>query len=176
MSSATIRRPSDKEYAAFYAGYVSLVPDGDYLQLLAQQGRDTQKLLRAVSEEKSQYRYAADKWSVREVVGHMADSERVFTYRALRFARGDATPLPGYDEKAWGRTSSAHRRTLASLLDDVQTLRAATVSLFGGFTDEELARAGVANNAPVTVRALAYIVAGHERHHVNVLLERYLSR
>ena len=176
MGSATIRRPSEKEYAAYYAGYVALVPDGDFLMLLEQQGKDTQNLLRPVSEEQSQYRYAADKWSIREVVGHVADSERVFTYRALRFARGDATPLPGYDEKSWGKVSSAHGRTLASLLDDLVTLRAATLSLFRGFTDGEFARSGVANNAPATVRALTYIVAGHERHHVNVLMERYLSR
>lgn len=176
MGTATIRRPSDTEYAPYYGTYVNLVPDGDYLALLEQEGRDTQERLRSVSEEKSQYRYAADKWSIREVVGHIADSERVFTYRALRFARSDATQLPGFDEKTWAASSNAHTRTLSSLLDDLQAVRAATLSLFRGFTDAEFSRQGVASNNPVTVRALAYIVAGHERHHVNVLLERYLSR
>jgi hypothetical protein len=171
----TIRRPTDKEFASFYAGYIGLVPDGDLLQSLEQQMRDTQALLRPIGEEKSKFRYAASKWSVREVVGHMADSERVFTYRALRFAHADATPLPGYDEKAWGETSSANSRTLASLLDDFQTLRAASLSLFRGFSEEEWGRAGNANNVAITVRALGYIVAGHERHHVNILKERYLT-
>ena len=170
----TIRRPTDKEYASFYAGYVALVPEGDLLQSLEQQMRDTQARLRPIGEEKSMFRYAADKWSVREVVGHMADSERVFTYRALRFARGDATPLPGYDEKAWGEASNAHNRTLSSLLDDFQTLRAATLSLFRGFSEAAWGRAGTANNVTITVRALGYIVAGHERHHVRILKERYL--
>jgi uncharacterized damage-inducible protein DinB len=171
----TIRRPTDKEFASFYAGYIGLVPDGDLLHTLEQQMRDTQALLRPIGEDKSRFRYAAGKWSVRDVVGHMADSERVFTYRALRFARRDATPLPGYDEKAWGEGSSAHSRTLASLLDDFQTLRAATLSLFRGFSEEEWGRAGTANNVAITVRALGYVVAGHERHHVKILTERYLT-
>lgn len=175
MGSVTIRRPTDKEYAPFYAGYVGLVPDGDLLTLLEQQGRETIALLKPIGEEKSQYRYEPGKWSIREVVGHIADSERVFTYRALRFARGDATPLPGYDEKAWGATSHAHERTLSAHLADLQALRASTLSLLRGFTVDEFARSGVANGHPVTVRAIAYIVAGHERHHVKILQERYLS-
>ena len=176
MGSATIRRPSEKEYAAYHASYVASVPDGDVLALLEQQGKDTQKLLRSVSEEKSQYRYAAGKWSMREVVGHVTDTERVFTFRALHFARGDAAPLPGFDENALGATSAAHSRSFASLLDDLQAVRATTLGLFRGFTDEEFGRGGVASNAQVTVRGLVYVVAGHERHHVNVLMERYLSR
>lgn len=171
----TIRRPTDKEYAPFYAGYVGLVPDGDFFQALEQQSRDTQALLRPLSAEESKFRYAAGKWSIREVVGHIADAERVFTYRALRFARGDATPLPGYDEKVWGEVSSAHRRALPSLLDDFQTLRSATLSLFRGFTVEEWGRSGTANDVAITVRALGYVVAGHERHHVKILNERYLT-
>jgi len=174
MSSVTLRRPTDKEYASFYAGYVGLVPDGDFLALLEQQGAATQKLLRPIGEATSQHRYAPDKWSIREVIGHVADSERVFTYRALRFARGDATPLPGYDEKQWGVTTNAHSRTLVSLLDDLQALRAATLTLFRGFADADWDRSGIASNNPVTVRGLAYIVAGHERHHVKIVKERYL--
>lgn len=174
--SPTFRRPGDTEFAPYYAGYVGLVPDGDFLKNLEQQGKDTQKLLRGVSEEKSKYRYAEGKWSVREMVGHIADAERVFTYRALTFARGDTAPLPGFDENTWAKVSTAHSRTLASLLDELQAVRASSLALFGSFTDEEIARGGVASKNPVTVRAIAYIVAGHERHHVNVLLERYLSR
>lgn len=174
--ASTIGRPTEAEYASYYGRYVSLVPEGDFLRLFEQQGAETQKLLRAVSEEKSQYRYAADKWSIREVVGHVTDTERVFTYRALHFARGDAAPLPAMDEKLWAAGSTAHNRSLASLLDELLALRAATLSLFRGFTDDELARSGTASNNRVTVRALAYITAGHERHHVNILKERYLSR
>lgn len=175
MNSTALRRPTDKEYAAYYAAYVGLVPDGDLFAVLATQATETENLLRPLGEARSQHRYAPDKWSIREVIGHVADAERVFTYRALRFARGDATPLSGYDEKVWGETSNAHARTLISLLDDLQSLRAATVSLFRGFADADWDRAGQANNNPITVRALAYIVAGHERHHIKVLRERYLQ-
>mgnify|MGYP001608675501 FL=1 len=175
MSSTTLNRPADKEYASFYAGYVALVPEGDLFVLLEEQAAGTQKLLRPLGEPKSQHRYAPDKWSIREVIGHLADSERVFTYRALRFARADATPLPGYDEKLWAQTTNAHARTMASLLDDLQVLRMATLSLFRGFAEADWERSGMANNNPVTVRALAYIVAGHERHHVKIVKERYLQ-
>ena len=171
-----MNRPLESEYAPYYQSYIARVTEEEILPVLRSQLDELESLLGGVTAERETYRYAPDKWSIREVVGHVADSERVFTYRALRFARGDATPLPGYDEKSWGKVSSAHGRTLASLLDDLVTLRAATLSLFRGFTDGEFARSGVANNAPATVRALTYIVAGHERHHVNVLMERYLSR
>jgi hypothetical protein len=174
MSNPALRRPTDTEYAQYYAGYVALVPDGDLLVSMEQQMADTQKLLRGIGEAKSEYRYAPDKWSIREVVGHLSDSERVFTYRALRFARADATPLPGYDEKLWAKTTNAHARTMVSLLDDFQVLRAATLSLFRGFDAADWDRSGPANNNPVSVRALAWIVAGHERHHVKIVKERYL--
>lgn len=175
MSSPATRRPTDREFAAPYASYVALVPDGDLLQTLERQAQDTAALLRGVGEAKSEFRYAPDKWSIREVVSHVLDSERVFSYRALRFARGDATPLPGYDEKHWGATTNAHRRALAALIDELALVRAATVALFRGFDDAAWDRAGVANAFPVTVRALGWIIAGHERHHVKILQERYLS-
>lgn len=174
MSGNSVRRPTDKEFASFYAGYVGLVPEGDLFASLEQQAAETQKLLRPIGEAKSQHRYAPDKWSIREVIGHVADSERVFTYRALRFARADATPLPGYDEKQWGLTTNAHTRTLVSLLDDLQALRAATLTLFRGLDDADWDCSGTANNNPITVRALAYIVCGHERHHMKIVKERYL--
>ena len=176
MGSVTIRRPGEKEYAQFHAAYVALVPDGDVLALLEKQGKDTQALLRPLSEETSQFRYAAGKWSIREVVGHMTDAERVFTYRALHFARGDKNPLPGFDETVWGATTAAHQRSFVSLLDDLQAVRAATLALFRGFNEAEVGRSGVASGATTTVRALAYVAAGHERHHIQVLKERYLSR
>lgn len=176
MATAVSRRPAEQDYAPYYARYVSLVPDGDVLRLLEQQGAETQKLLRSVSEEKSQFRYAAGKWSIREVVGHIADTERLFTFRALHFARGDASPLPSMDENVWAKASPAHQRSLASLLDELLAVRASTLALFRSFTSDDLARSGVASNNTVTVRALTWITTGHERHHINVLKERYLSR
>ena len=174
MYNISPARPTDKEYASFYSGYVGLVPDGDLFRNLKEQGVETQKFLKSIGESTSERRYAPDKWSIREVLAHVADSERVFTYRALRFARADATPLPGYDEKAWGQSSNAQSIPLAILMEDLQSLRVATLSLFRSFDDDGWGRSGTANNNPITVRALAYIVCGHERHHVKIIKERYL--
>lgn len=175
MPAMSVPRPGTGEYAPFYAGYVAGVPDGDLIALLEQQAEETAGLLGAISEEKSHHRYAPGKWTIREVLGHIIDGERVFTYRALTFARGDAGPLPSFDENAWAASSNADRRTMKQLLAEYRAVRAATVALFRGFGDEEFARSGVASKNPVTVRALAYIVAGHERHHLKILRERYLS-
>lgn len=174
MSNKALRRPADAEFAPYYAKYIALVPDGDLLSHLAKQGAETQKLLRSIGEEKSKHRYAPDKWSIREVVSHIADAERVFTYRALRFARADATALPGFDQDVWAKTTNAHSQTISYLLDDLQALRAATVTLFRGFQDAEWERTGVASDNKVSVRALAYITAGHEHHHIKIVQERYL--
>jgi len=174
MSNALSRRPAASEYNQFYDTYVKLVPNENILTALEQVGAETQKVLRAIDEAKSQHRYAPGKWSIREVVGHIADAERVFTYRALRFARADATELPGFDQDVWSTTTNAHARTLASLLDELQALRASTVSLFRGFDDAAWDRSGIASKNPVTVRALAFIVAGHEHHHLKIVKERYL--
>jgi hypothetical protein len=174
MSNALNRRPAATEFAPYYNTYVKLVPDGDLLATLAVQAKETQNLLRALDEKKSQHRYAPDKWSIRECVGHVADTERVFTYRALRFARADSVALPGFDQDVWAKTTNAHSQTLASLLDDLQALRAATLSLFRGFDAAAWDRIGTASDNKVSVRALAWITAGHELHHVNILKERYL--
>jgi hypothetical protein len=173
MADVTIARPAPTEYAAFYRGYVSEVPDGNLLAQLEQQGRETVALFRTVDEPKSQHRYAPGKWTIREVLGHMIDAERVFTYRALTFARGDTTSLPSFDENQWAKTSNAGSRSMTELIPEYQAVRAATIRLFRGFGDEEFARTGMANNNPFTVRAVAYIIAGHERHHLKILKERY---
>jgi hypothetical protein len=175
MSSITIGRPVAGEYAPYHGGYVNEVPDGDVLALLERQARETIALLRGVGEQKAGHRYAAGKWSIREVIGHLVDAERVFTYRALTFARGDTTALPGFDENGWAAASNADTRTLASLIDEFSAVRAATLALFRGFGDAELARRGTASGHPVTVRGLLYVTTGHERHHVRILRERYLS-
>lgn len=173
MTTMTIARPAATEHAPAYHGYVSAVPDGDVLELLERQGVESAAMLRRVDEERSRFRYAPDKWSIREVVGHVTDAERVFTYRALRFARGDANPLPGFDENAWGAATNADDRTLASLVDELEAVRRASVALFRGFPAEYYARAGVASGHTITVRALLYITVGHERHHMRILRERY---
>ena len=171
--AATIVRPSPSEYAPFYGGYVATVPDGDFLNLLEQQGRETAALLATVPAGREDHRYAPGKWSIREVLGHVTDAERVFCYRALHFARAADTALPPFDENAWAEISSAGRRPLGEQLKEFASVRAATLSLFRGFNAEELARSGVASNHPVSVRALAFIIAGHERHHVKILREKY---
>ena len=173
MANVTIARPAASEFAPYYQTYISQVPDGNLLSQIEQQGRDTVKLLRGIDEKNSQYRYAPDKWSIREVVGHLADTERVFTYRALTFARGDVTSLPSFDENGWAKTSNAGRRSLADLVSEFESVRSATLTLFRGFGEDEFARTGKANDNPFSVRAVAYVVAGHERHHIKILRERY---
>ncbi|HJQ21923.1 MAG TPA: DinB family protein [Gemmatimonadaceae bacterium] len=166
-------RPADNEYAPFYAGYVAGVPDDDLMDVLQRHGREAATLLRHVSDERSRHRYAEGKWTIREVTGHLSDSERVFTYRALTFARADATALPSFDEVAWGAASNADQRPMHDLVGEMEAVRAATIALFRGFSNVEWERWGTASGKKITVRALAYIVAGHERHHLNVLRDRY---
>lgn len=172
---SNIQRPGTDEFAAFYANYVAGVPDGDIVDLLARQAREFEALLGGLSAERAEYRYAADKWTVKEVVGHVTDTERIFAYRALRISRGDATPLAGFDQDRYVVSAQFGRRTLGDLLAEFQTVRASTVSLYRAMTDEESRRAGSANAVPVTARALAYIAAGHELHHARILRERYLA-
>ena len=171
--TATIGRPEATEYAPFYGTYVSKVPDGDLLETLEAQRREAQALLTAISEAKALHRYAPGKWSVKEVVGHLADSERVFCYRALRFARGDQTQLPGFDEKAYVPAGGFDARPVADLAAELDAVRRATIALLRSFDAAALARRGTANGKEVSVRALAYIIAGHERHHLAILRERY---
>lgn len=171
----SIPRPATDEHAPYYARYVSRVPEGDVLALLERQGREAAALLRALPEERGTFRYAADKWSVKDVVGHVADSERIFGYRALRIGRGDRTPLPGFEQDDFVRAANFDRRPLRELVAELEAVRAATLALFRGFDDEALGRRGTASGQEVTPRALVYIIAGHERHHLDILRERYLA-
>jgi uncharacterized damage-inducible protein DinB len=143
------------------------------LKILEGQERETQRLLAGVSDAKALHRYAPGKWSVKEVVGHVMDTERVFCYRALRFARADDKPLQGFDENAWVPAGRFDSRSLADLAGELDAVRRATIPLLRGLDTEALARRGTANNNPISVRALAWIIAGHERHHVGILHERY---
>ena len=168
-------RPTADEYAPYYARYVSAVPEGDVLETLEHQIEETVALLAAVGESRAGHRYAEGKWSVRELVGHMADAERIFAYRALCIARGETASLPGFDEDAYVAGADFDARTLNSLLGELTTVRRSTLSLFRNLGDAALARRGTANGQSVTVRGIAWIVAGHERHHQQILRERYLA-
>ena len=173
MTTNPIARPAPGEYNSYYQKYVNLVPDGNLIDILQHQGGETVSLLRGISEEKSTFAYAPGKWTIREMLGHVTDTERVFTYRSLSFARADPSPLPSFDENVWAATSNAGLRPLEDLIDDFIAVRAATLALFRGLSAADFARGGVASGNPVTVRALAWITAGHERHHVNILRDRY---
>ena len=167
-------RPAEDEYAPYYAGYVRLVPDGEILVLLRDQLAETEALLREFRGDRADHRYAPGKWSVKEMVGHMADTERIFAYRALRFARGDRTPLPGYEQDDFVRGGNFGARALPEIAGELRSVRMASITLFAGLSAEALQRRGPANNVEFSVRALAWIIAGHERHHARVLRERYL--
>jgi hypothetical protein len=166
--------PAADEYGAYYAGYIARVPAGsNIVDLLARQGKEIPARLRTVPEARWGHRYAPGKWSVREVVVHLADTERIMVYRALRIARGDATPLPGFDENAYVPLSGAEAQPLTALASEWEDVRRATLSLFRHLPPDAWTRRGTASGFPVTVRALAWIIAGHERHHLGVLAERY---
>ncbi len=169
-----IQRPAPSEYAPYYGKYIDRVGDGDILKTLAAQHRDTRALLEGVDEKRGAFRYAPGKWSLKQVIGHMADVERVFTYRALAFARNDRAPLPSMEQEEWMAHSNFESRSLASILAEWSAVRAATLALFESFDAEIGTRHGMASGVEVSVRALPFIVAGHELHHMGVVLERYL--
>jgi uncharacterized damage-inducible protein DinB len=175
MSSDTIQRPSADEYAPYYEKYVSRVPDGDLVGQLREQLMDTAALLQRVPANRADFAYAPGKWSIKEVVGHIVDVERVMSYRALRFARNDKTDLPGFDENQWAANANFRERTIDDLVAELEVVRSATIHLARHLSAEELERRGKANGQEVSVRALMYIIAGHERHHAALLRERYLS-
>lgn len=170
---APVSRPQPGEYASYYEKYVSLIPGDDILSTLEAQRLQTTQLLAARSEREGNFRYAPDKWTVKEVVGHISDCERIFMYRVLRISRGDQTPIEGFDQDDYVRSGQFNDRTLADLAQEFAHVRSATVSLLGGLGEEAWPRRGVANKNEVSVRALAYITAGHELHHRRILEEKY---
>lgn len=167
-------RPEENEYASFYAGYVARVPEDDIVDVLRREHDATRELLRDITPQVAAFRYAPDKWSVKEVVNHLIDTERVFAYRLLRFARGDRTPLPGFEQDGYVLRSGADGRDLTDLTAEFATVRQSTLALVRALDETAWRRRGVASDAEVSVRALAYIIAGHERHHVSVLKRKYL--
>jgi hypothetical protein len=168
-------RPDSTEYAAYYGKYVSLVPDGDITTTLATQLNDTLALLCAIPEERGGHAYAPGKWSIKELLGHVIDGERIFAYRALCIGRNDKTPLPGFEQDDYVANTDFNARTLGSLIDEFAAVRQANLQLFKHFTDAEWQRRGTASENEVSARALAYIVAGHELYHRDILKTRYLA-
>lgn len=171
--SATAPRPRPDETDAYYHGYIAHVPDGDILDTLDRQLEETATLLDGVDD--GSMRYAPGKWTIRQVLIHMIDAERVFAYRALRFARGDETPLPGFDQDEFMKTSDVSTRSIASLLDEFRSVRGSTLSLLRGFDAAAWDRAGVASGFPMTTRGAAWVIAGHAMHHTAILRDRYLA-
>jgi hypothetical protein len=167
-------RPGLESIPSYERNYVAMVTEGNLVEALRASMESVQALVRCLPEHRAGHRYAEGKWSIREVLCHLMDGERVFAYRALRFARGDRTPLPGYDQDLYAPQTNAVTRTLERLADEMARLRTSTIDLFESFTPEMLARSGEANQKVLSVLALGFIIAGHERHHLKVLQERYL--
>lgn len=170
-----LQRPAEGEYLPYYEKYIARVPDGDLIETLARQADDTLAMLRHQPPEIADFAYADSKWTVKEVIGHVCDAERIFTYRLLRVARNDQTPLSGFDENVYVPAGKFGDRTMESLLEEFAAVRASTIALVAGLPDAAWSLSGIANNAAISARAIAFILAGHELHHREILLTRYLS-
>jgi uncharacterized damage-inducible protein DinB len=166
-------RPTPTDYAPPHAAYVQLVDEDDILSAMQEQSSATQKLLASLDEQRAAYRYGEGKWSIKEVIGHMVDAERIISYRALAVARGDSQPLPGFDENAYVQHASFDSWKLGDLSEEYALVRRSNIVFFQNLQPEAWDRRGIANQHPVSVRGLAYVIVGHERHHLKVLREKY---
>jgi hypothetical protein len=173
MPDLLISKPDETEHAAYYGRYIEMVPDGDILGTLGGQIGVTLTELRKISDQNSLHRYTSGKWSVREVVGHMIDTERIFAYRALRFARNDRTNLPGFEQDDYIAAANFDQRPWTDLIDEFYAVRRSNLAMFRGLSEEAWMRKGIANDHVMSVRAAAYTIAGHERHHLGVIREKY---
>lgn len=171
----TQARPESAEYAPYYEKYIALVPGNDPVAALETQRARTVHLFAGRGERDGNFRYAPDKWTVKDVLGHITDTERIFAYRAMRIARADRTPIEGFEQDDYVRSGGFIDRTLASLVEEFAAVRSATVALFRSLNKEAWLRRGIANKNEVSVRALAFITAGHELHHARILEERYFA-
>ena len=169
-----ITKPEDGEYAPYTIMYIGLLPDdGLILKHLRDNLAATTDFIRALPEEKLSYRYAEGKWTIKEILAHIIDDERIYAYRALRFARNDQTELPGFEQDAYALESHANERTIEDLLEEFAAVRNSTIALFDSFDGQALPRSGVASGNVMSVRAAAYHIAGHELRHMNIIKERY---
>ncbi len=166
-------RPEAGEFDPYFGRYISLVQDADIVSTLQIQRAETMAFLRELSEQDGDFRYAPDKWSAKEVVGHINDTERIFAYRALRIARADKTPLAGFEQDDYVRAGGFEKRPMAGLVAEFDAIRGATMFLFRGLESDAWTRGGTANNGALSVRALAYMIAGHELHHRRIFQEKY---
>jgi hypothetical protein len=168
-------RPDKNDYAPFYEGYINELEGDDGISILVEQSTTTQELLNSFSEVKGNYAYAEGKWTVKQVIGHLIDTERVFAYRALCIARGEKQSLPGYNHDEYVISGNFNKRELFELNYEFRLLRESNILLFKSFDEFMLNQRGTANKHEITVRALLFIIAGHEKHHINILKERYLG-
>jgi uncharacterized damage-inducible protein DinB len=168
-------RPDFSNIPPFYTRYVELVKDLDMIEALKRSNQLLLDLVTTIPEEKGTYRYQPEKWSIKELLCHMMDAERIFAYRALRFARHDKTPLHGFEENDYAPEANAHARSLKQIASEMKNLRITTIDLFASFSPQMLLRTGTANNTALSVLNLGYIIAGHEAHHQNILTDRYLK-
>jgi hypothetical protein len=168
-------RPDIQTVPAYFQKYAELVKDMDLIDALRHAQEQVQQILSDIPEDKGMYRYAEDKWTIKEVLNHLMDVERVFAYRALRFARNDQTPLSPFEENDYALQANADARSIADLKEEMRRLRDTTIDLFASFTPEMLWREGIASNKKISVLNLGYITAGHDLHHLNILRERYLN-
>ena len=168
-------RPAPSEHAPYYAKYISLIGDGNILTLMRTQFDETMKLFRSIPEAQSTILHPPYTWTLKQVIGHLTDGERVFAYRALRIARGDATPLPGFDENQYALADEFERLRLRQVIDEFESVRRATITLFENLDAQSWKRLGEANGNPVSVRAIAYIIVGHVRHHAAIIQKRLHS-
>jgi hypothetical protein len=170
------KKPDLEMFPEYTRSYIKLIPEGDIIDILAEQLVTTFKLLSEVTGAEAEFRYEAGKWTVSEVLGHLTDTERIMSYRILRIARGDTTPLLGFDENEFVKEASFYKRTMADLLEDYQNVRRATISLLKGLPQNSLLNISKANGYDVSVETIAYMIAGHELHHLKIIKEKYLSK
>ena len=168
-------RPDLEKVPEFYKGYVDQVKNDDLYFILEDSNRQMLRVIASIPESKGEFRYAPDKWSIKELLCHIIDAERIFAYRTLRFARNDKTPLPGFEEKDYAPQANAHSRTVSQIAGEMERVRKTTIDLFNSFTPEMLQRRGTASNVVLSVLNMGFIIPGHETHHRKVLESRYLS-
>lgn len=175
LIAPNVGRPEPGEYAPYHDRYIALVPGSDILTTLESQRRQTLILLCSRDDKDGDFRYAPDKWSVKELLGHVCDTERIFAYRALRISRADRTPIEGFEQDDYVRNSPFPHRPIAEIIEDYIAVRRASLTLFRNLDEQAWTRRGIANNNEISVRALAYIIAGHELHHRRILEEKYFG-
>jgi len=168
-------RPSKDEHIEYYSTYIAKVPDGDIVDTLTRQLPEITGFLRSIPAEKHDYAYAPGKWTIKQIVGHLSDGERVFQYRAFRFSRADSTPVPGFDENLYVDNAPSPNVSMSNLIAEFEDLRRASIHLIGNLSEEAMSRRGTANGDEISVRAIAYILAGHVTHHQGVIRSKYLN-